>query len=134
MRHLIGTGGISSDIPSISLSSPNIYPFGLEPNYLPFCPRRSYSFRNRRSALFLLARMHSFPFCPRVTCVLAERLRSALQVLGSRSAYGRHSLIAPPPRSHPTGASSPPPVPAPRPPLAILYIVGSFPARPGWSP
>eukprot|EP00965_Chrysotila_dentata_P258010 6213066-Pleurochrysis_carterae.AAC.3 len=51
--------------------------------------------------------MHSFPFCTRDACVLAERSRSAPQVLGSRGAHGPHSLRAPPPRSHPAGASSP---------------------------
>eukprot|EP00965_Chrysotila_dentata_P123360 4076874-Pleurochrysis_carterae.AAC.9 len=37
------------------------------------------------------------PFCFRIACVLAERSRSALQVLGFHNAHGRHSLTAPPP-------------------------------------
>eukprot|EP00965_Chrysotila_dentata_P086416 2851723-Pleurochrysis_carterae.AAC.1 len=51
--------------------------------------------------------MHSFPICSRAACVLAERSRSAPQVLRSRSARGRHSLRALTTRSHRVGASSP---------------------------
>eukprot|EP00965_Chrysotila_dentata_P167934 5545250-Pleurochrysis_carterae.AAC.1 len=58
--------------------------------------------------------MYSFPFCTRVAFVLAERSRSAPQVLGFRSAHGRHSLRARPPRSYPAGAPSPAPAFAPR--------------------
>eukprot|EP00965_Chrysotila_dentata_P182046 6011177-Pleurochrysis_carterae.AAC.1 len=96
-----------SDIPSISLSSPIISSFALEPDYLPLCLRREYYVRDRRSALLFMARMHSLPFCTRTACVRTERSRSAPQVLGTRSAHGRHSLRAPPTQSHRVGASSP---------------------------
>eukprot|EP00965_Chrysotila_dentata_P105907 3498173-Pleurochrysis_carterae.AAC.1 len=54
--------------------------------------------------------------------------------MGTRSARGRHSLTAPPPRSHPQVRPAPAPTPAPRLPLTVSYMVERFPARPGWSP
>eukprot|EP00965_Chrysotila_dentata_P169054 5582847-Pleurochrysis_carterae.AAC.1 len=77
--------------------------------------------------------MHNFPFCTRGACALAERSRSAdpPQVLGSRSAHGRHSLRVPPPWSHPQVCPGLAPAPAPRPYLTISYIVKRFPARSG---
>eukprot|EP00965_Chrysotila_dentata_P220418 6191758-Pleurochrysis_carterae.AAC.3 len=86
---------------------PDHFPFCLELVYSPFYPCREYFVRNLRSALLLLARMHKFPVCTRAASVLAERSRSAPQVLGSRSAHGRYCLTAPLPRSYPIGASSP---------------------------
>eukprot|EP00965_Chrysotila_dentata_P071699 2368599-Pleurochrysis_carterae.AAC.1 len=71
--------------------------------------------------------MYTFPFCTRVACVLAERSRSAAQVLGFRSAHGRHSrLRAPPPWSHPQVRPAPAPGPAPRSLLAVWNIFKRF--------
>eukprot|EP00965_Chrysotila_dentata_P141496 4676628-Pleurochrysis_carterae.AAC.1 len=62
---------------------------------------------NCRRAPHFIARMHSFPFCICIACVLAERLRSTPHTSLSPRARGRPRLAAPPHRSRRAGAPSP---------------------------